>query len=163
MNFKRNGNRQVFSFTEEKDAIEEVGHHHQQEEEQQQQQHDEQDIAHQDNDINVTSGGKLELSLVNFQLQNPHWNPNHESLQRDFLDFVKRGATSSVDDMTASVFSRERSRLLSSSIISRRVVNVNEEEEEDRNLEMTLSTLFLHEVQQQQQQPRNTPSVTRND
>ena len=157
MNFKRNGNKQVFvDITDdvEQDVPEQV----------------DQPVSHHDTtqDMNMnTSGGKLELSLVNFQLQNPNWNPNHESLQKDFLDFVKKGATS-VDEMTASVFSRERSRLLSSSLINRRVVNVNEEEEEERNLEMTLSTLFLHDIQQQQQQQqqqqtRNTPSVTRHE
>jgi autophagy-related protein 9 len=108
-----------------------------------------------------TRGGKLELSVMNFALSNPKWTPSQESTQA-FVDFVNRNSSLFVDadageDMM-SMLSRERLVLLTNSTHHHphhphHHQRQQEEQEphhsrhqESRDLQMTLSTLFLHEL-----------------
>lgn len=98
--------------------------------------------------IPQTEHGKLELSLINFKLQNPSWNPSNET-QREFIQQVTSQAIEQAssrqmnhlsnynddpeDENTASghVFQRPRSPQFIGEV--------------DSTTAVSLSTLFLHE------------------
>ncbi|RWS30131.1 autophagy-related protein 9A-like isoform X1 [Leptotrombidium deliense] len=109
----------------------------------------------------VTENGKLELSLINFKLTNPNWQPSNES-QNHFIKYVTNNAVikehteenlmkRSISEITCSSptqsftdcrlplnnFNIERSKLLSNFARDR---DTNE-----ASVAMSLSTLFLHE------------------
>lgn len=114
-----------------------------------------------DQDHQTTNGGKLELSLIHFKLQNPAWNPKEEH-QEKFLDFVSKNNSKVLleedeetreDQESSQLFlSKERSRLINQN------KNIRNNEEEETSLQMTLSTLFLHELAATPASPTSTPT-----
>ncbi|RWS14224.1 autophagy-related protein 9A-like isoform X2 [Dinothrombium tinctorium] len=110
----------------------------------------------------VTENGKLELSLINFKLTNPTWQPYNEQ-QQQFIDYVTNKATirehneesimkqslsqstSTTSPQTSiigdkkleSSYSMERSKLLSNIM--------HDEKTDEKSVVMSLSTLYLHE------------------
>ncbi|KAI1304100.1 Autophagy-related protein 9A [Halotydeus destructor] len=121
-----------------------------------------------------TENGKLELSLIHFKLTNPDWIPS-EGGQQKFIDFVTSNAikedvepetasTSEAEPSTTSAMRQSMRRSLHPNVESvtrdenelfslsrERVRVINGEHPSsissrlNSNLQMTLSTLFLHE------------------
>lgn len=122
------------------------------------------------NDDLVTKNGKLELSLINFKLTNPSWNPYNES-QQQFIQNVTHSAgipeENESQEMNNSSSSATRSRTVpltppssinnsvaevEQNVISReryRIINNLTDgrmsEPEERAAAMSISTLFLHQ------------------
>lgn len=93
-----------------------------------------------------TEHGKLELSLINFKLQNPSWNPLNET-QRDFIQQVTSQALEQASSrQMTNVSANRESQILGPSIgLTQRSKSPFSLNEIDSSITVNLSTLFLHE------------------
>lgn len=97
-----------------------------------------------------TEHGKLELSLINFKLQNPSWNPSNDT-QREFIEQVtsqaiEQASSRQLNNLIGSHDDQENQHQNSSSAAifqqSRSPQYINDI---DSSTAVSLSTLFLHE------------------
>lgn len=93
-----------------------------------------------------TEHGKLELSLINFKLQNPSWNPMNET-QRDFIQQVTSQALEQASSRQMTNISvNHGSQILTSGVsLNQRSKSPFSMNEVDSSTAVNLSTLFLHE------------------
>jgi autophagy-related protein 9 len=97
-----------------------------------------------------TEHGKLELSLINFKLQNPSWNPNNE-VQKEFIEQVTSQAIEQASSRQASHLSNHPDddgdiRISSSGTgLFQRPRSPQRINDIDSSTAVGLSTLFLHE------------------
>lgn len=117
----------------------------------------------------VTENGKLELSLINFKLTNPKWNPYNESQQQFINNVTSNCAIKEEPSTSRSESSSSRSQFTSVTPFPSRSTSVYQDqdlekctfnkererllndlghfgsEHEERAAAMSLSTLFLHQ------------------
>lgn len=97
-----------------------------------------------------TEHGKLELSLINFKLQNPSWNPS-STLQKEFIQQVTSQAIEAASNRQLSHISNHPEdddqdlRLSRSGSHFQRPRSPQRISDIDSSAAVSLSTLFLHE------------------
>lgn len=95
-----------------------------------------------------TEHGKLELSLINFKLKNPSWNPSND-VQREFIEQVTSQAIEAASSRQMTHMSGQQEddefRISESGSHFRRPRSPQHISDVDSSTAVSLSTLFLHE------------------
>lgn len=96
-----------------------------------------------------TEHGKLELSLINFKLQNPSWSPSNET-QREFIQQVtnqafEQASSRQLGNLSSNHNNDEENHLSSNSGFLHQFKLPHDVADIDSSTAVSLSTLFLHE------------------